>query len=67
MSLQFKDHISFFPTPSAREAFSKELSPYKGGKGTIQFRLGEQIPFALVRKIVRFRVKECEGARRGEK
>ncbi len=63
----FKDHISFFPTSSGREAFSKELSGYKGGRGTIQFPLGKPIPFALVRKIVKFRVKECQGARRSRK
>jgi uncharacterized protein YdhG (YjbR/CyaY superfamily) len=54
----YKDHISFFPTSSAREAFRKELSKYKGGRGTIQFPLDEPIPFDLVRKIVKFRVKE---------
>ena len=54
----FKDHISFFPTSSPREAFKKELSKYKGGRGTIQFPLGEPIPFDLVRNIVKYRVKE---------
>ncbi len=63
----FKDHISFFPTSSGREAFSKELSGYKGGRGTIQFPLGKPIPFALVRKIVKFRVRECQGARTSRK
>ena len=28
----FKDHISFFPTSSGKEAFEKELSKYKRGK-----------------------------------
>ncbi len=54
----FKDHIAFFPTSSGREAFKKELAHYKGGRGTIQFPLGEPIPYDLVRKIVKFRVKE---------
>lgn len=54
----FKDHIGFFPTSSAREAFNKELSKYKGGKGTIQFPLDKPTPYALVRKIVKLRVKE---------
>ena len=54
----FKDHISFFPTSSARVAFKKELSKYKGGKGTIQFPIEEQIPYDLVKKIAIFRRKQ---------
>jgi uncharacterized protein YdhG (YjbR/CyaY superfamily) len=54
----FKDHISFFPTSSGRAVFRKELSKYKGGKGTIQFSLDEPIPYELVRKITKYRVKE---------
>ncbi len=54
----FKDHISFFPTSSPIPAFKKELAPYKQSKGTIQFPLGQPIPFGLVKKIVKFRVAE---------
>jgi uncharacterized protein YdhG (YjbR/CyaY superfamily) len=54
----FKNHIGFYPTPSATEEFQKELSPYKSGKGSIQFPLNEPIPYDLLRKIVMFRVKE---------
>lgn len=54
----FKDHIGFFPTSSARIAFKKELSKYKGGRGTIQFPIDKPIPFALIRRIVKYRVKE---------
>ena len=54
----FKDHISFFPTSSSIPAFKKELAPYKQSKGTIQFPLGNPIPYGLVKKIVKFRVAE---------
>ena len=54
----FKDHIGFFPTSSPIRAFQKELSRYKTSKGTIQFPLDKPIPLNLVRKIVKFRVKE---------
>lgn len=57
----FKNHIAFFPTTTGREIFGKELSTYKGGKGTIQFPLDEPIPFDLVAKIVKYRVKEEQG------
>jgi len=46
----FKNHIGFYPTPSATEEFQKELSPYKSGKGSIQFPLNEPIPYDLIRK-----------------
>ncbi len=62
----FKDHIGFFPTSSGRVAFKKELSQYKGGKGTIQFPIDKPIPYDLVRKIVKYRVKENLIAKRKE-
>lgn len=54
----FTDHISFFPTASGISAFKKELSRYKISKGTVQFPFGTPVPLALVKRIVRFRVKE---------
>ena len=62
----FKDHISFFPTSSGREAFKKELSMYKGGKGTVQFPMDKPIPYDLVRKIVKYRVKENLGKKKSK-
>jgi len=56
----FKDHIGFYPRPSAILAFKRELGRYKTSKGAIQFPLQEAIPADLVRKIVKFRVKENE-------
>ncbi|MGI0079805.1 MAG: iron chaperone [Nitrososphaerales archaeon] len=54
----FKNHIGFYPTPSGIETFKKELSQYKNAKGSVQFPIAKPIPFDLVRKIVKFRVKE---------
>lgn len=54
----FKKHIGFYPTPSGIEAFQKELSGYKGAKGSIQFPLNEPIPYDLIRKIVLYRLEE---------
>jgi uncharacterized protein YdhG (YjbR/CyaY superfamily) len=56
----FQHHIGFFPIPSGTEAFRKELSPYKQGKGSVQFPLDQPVPYKLVKKIVRFRVAETE-------
>ncbi|MEC7770574.1 MAG: DUF1801 domain-containing protein [Bacteroidota bacterium] len=54
----YKNHIGFYATPSGHEAFQKELSNYKQGKGSVQFPLDQPIPFELIEKIVRFRVEE---------
>jgi uncharacterized protein YdhG (YjbR/CyaY superfamily) len=54
----FKSHIGFYPIPSGIEAFRRELSQYKQGKGSVQFPVDKPIPYDLVEKIVRFRVKE---------
>jgi uncharacterized protein YdhG (YjbR/CyaY superfamily) len=53
-----KNHIGFYPTASPIVAFKKELSSYKTSKGAIQFPLDRPIPYDLVEKIVKFRVKE---------
>jgi uncharacterized protein YdhG (YjbR/CyaY superfamily) len=53
-----KSHIGFYPRASAIAAFKKELSAYKGAKGSAQFPLGEPLPLTLVSRIVKFRVKQ---------
>lgn len=50
----FKHHIGMYPVPAGNEAFTKKIAPYVKGKGTIQFQLGEPIPYDLVREIVKF-------------
>lgn len=54
----FKNHVGFYPTPTGIEAFKKDLSAYKGAKGSVQFPLDQPIPFDLISRIVTFRVKE---------
>ncbi len=54
----FKNHIGFYALPSGNEAFKKELSQYKTGKGSIQFPLDKPMPLNLITKIVKFRIKE---------
>jgi len=54
----FKNHIGFYPTPSAIEDFKEELSSYRQAKGSVQFPINKPIPYDLVRKIVKYRVKE---------
>jgi len=50
----FKDHYSLFVSPEIREAFSKDLLPYKTTKSAIHFPLDETVPVKLVEEIIRF-------------
>jgi len=54
----FKHHIGFYPKESVFDVFQDELAPYKHVKSTLQFPLAKPIPYALIRKIVKFRVAE---------
>jgi uncharacterized protein YdhG (YjbR/CyaY superfamily) len=54
----FKNHIGFYPRTSAIAAFKKELSAYKGAKGSVQFPFDKPLPLPLISRIVKFRVKE---------
>lgn len=54
----FKNHIGFFPTPSAIKQFAKEIKKYKYSKGTVQFPLDAKVPTALIKKMVKFRMKQ---------
>ncbi len=54
----FKNHIGFYPTPSAVEAFAGSLTKYKTAKGSIRFPLDKPLPLSLISKITKFRVQE---------
>lgn len=54
----FKSHIGFYATPTGHKEFQKELSIYKQGKGSVQFPLNKPMPIELIKRIVKFRVKE---------
>ena len=54
----FKSHIGLYPTPSGIVAFKKELAGYASSKGAVQFPLDKPMPYTLIEKITKFRVKE---------
>jgi len=54
----YKKHIGLYPAPSGTDEFNKELSQYKAAKSTVRFPLDEPIPFDLISKIVKLRVKK---------
>ena len=59
----WKDHCSFYPASYAvMEAFKDEFKGYDTAstKGTIRFQAGKPLPVALVKKMVKARIKENE-------
>ena len=54
----YKTHIGFYPGSSAILTFKKELAKYEVSKGTVRFPLGMPLPLGLIKKIVKYRVKE---------
>ncbi len=53
-----KGHLGFYPTPSAIDKFSKELSKYSTSKGCVRFPYDKPLPESLISKMVKFRQKE---------
>jgi uncharacterized protein YdhG (YjbR/CyaY superfamily) len=56
----FKDHCSIFPGSAVMDAHKEELKRYDTSKGTIRFPAGKPLPAALVKKLVKARIKENE-------
>jgi uncharacterized protein YdhG (YjbR/CyaY superfamily) len=63
----YKNHIGFYPAPSGIVAFKKELSVYKGAKGSVQFPLDIPLPLDLISQIVEFRAIENREKAKGRK
>ena len=56
----YKHHISLYPAPSGVPEFREEIAPYESGKGTLKFPLDKPIPYGLIRRVVKHRIKESE-------
>ncbi len=53
----WQNHIGLYPA-GRLIAFEKELARYERSKGTIKFPLDKPIPYNLISRIVKFRIKE---------
>ena len=60
----FSDHCSLFPTASVIEEFKDELKGFSTSKGTIHFRIDKPPPIALIKKMVKARVKQDQSKKR---
>ncbi len=56
----WKNHISIYPIPRVDKKLQKEIEPLIKGRGTLSFSLKEDLPFELIEKVVKLRLKESE-------
>jgi uncharacterized protein YdhG (YjbR/CyaY superfamily) len=54
----FKKHIGFYPPVRDNVRLEKAISPYAGEKGNLRFPLDHPIPYGLIERIVKHRVKQ---------
>jgi uncharacterized protein YdhG (YjbR/CyaY superfamily) len=54
----FKNHIGLYPPVSGDARLEKAISPYAGEKGNLRFPLNQPIPYDLIERIVKLRVKQ---------
>jgi uncharacterized protein YdhG (YjbR/CyaY superfamily) len=61
----FKNHIGFFPPISGDPALEKSVKPYAGPKGNLRFPLDQPIPYDLIKRIVKLRLKQNAAKKSG--
>jgi uncharacterized protein YdhG (YjbR/CyaY superfamily) len=54
----FKNHIGLYPPAKGDAKLQKELAPYAGPKGNLQFPFNKPVPYGLITKVVKVRMKE---------
>ena len=55
-----KKHIGLYALPANIAAHKEELKQYSTSKGTIRLPLDEKLPIALIKKLVKARIKTNE-------
>jgi uncharacterized protein YdhG (YjbR/CyaY superfamily) len=54
----FQQHIGLYPPVKGDAKLEREVAPYAGEKGNLRFPLDQPIPYELIVRIVRHRVKQ---------
>ena len=55
-----KDHIGLYVPPPVIEEHKDELERYGTAKATVRFPLTEELPVALIKKLIKARMKKIE-------
>jgi|GEM_PF-315819 len=56
----YAKHVAVYPVFRGDPVLDKALAPYSSGKATAKFMLDKPIPYGLIAKIVKAKVKENE-------
>ncbi len=54
----YEKHIGFYATPNGHEAFAKEFSKYKQGKGSVQFPNNQPLPIDVIKRVIVYRKEQ---------
>ncbi len=54
----YKTHIGLYPAPDSKGEFKEAVKTYGSGRSTLKFPLEKPIPYGLISRIVKSRVKE---------
>ena len=54
----FRRHIGFYPPVRGDARLEKAVAPYAGPKGNLRFPLDQPMPYGLIERIVRLRMKQ---------
>jgi uncharacterized protein YdhG (YjbR/CyaY superfamily) len=54
----FKHHIGLYPPVKGDAALARRIARYAGEKGNLRFPLDEPMPYALIARITRLRVRQ---------
>jgi uncharacterized protein YdhG (YjbR/CyaY superfamily) len=54
----FKKHIGVFPPVKGNATLMRAIRPYAGPKGNLQFPYDKPIPYALIMRLAKLRVKQ---------
>lgn len=54
----FRNHIGLYPPVTGDARLGKAIAPYAGEKGNLRFPLDKPIPYDLIARIAKFRVKQ---------
>jgi uncharacterized protein YdhG (YjbR/CyaY superfamily) len=54
----FKNHIGLYPPVRSDKELGEALAPYAGEKGNLRFPLDQPIPYGLIERIVKHKLKQ---------
>ena len=61
----FKNHIGLYPAPTGDELLNKELSVNKAEKSTLRFPIDKPIPYDLISRTVKLRIRQLKSDENG--